>query len=272
MTKQRNPDPRPTTYDEWWDLEEERDNLRTALDAANAELSRLRSSPTPVIRDPDDDDWDAFGFQQGTKAEVLRIWNRALSRSPAPVVGGVPELADSEVDKILSQRDEWEERATDLAEKVGTFLGVDVGEHSSANCPIASAMEALDEAIFAASRLPALKPGEVETCEWTTDPDSGEDDREYDTQCGKRFMLLHGGPAENGMRFCHSCGKMISIPPPVACSDCAHCYADHDFEGGAWDGCEKDHWVGERREDRTPAPCKDFALRAQATTNDGGAG
>lgn len=46
--------------------------------------SRLSPSPQPatgavVIRDPDDDDWDAFGFQQGTKAEVLRVWNRALA-------------------------------------------------------------------------------------------------------------------------------------------------------------------------------------------------
>jgi hypothetical protein len=43
----------------------------------------------------------------------------------------------------LAERDEMEERATALAEAVGEYVGVDVGEWSSANDPISAAMEAM---------------------------------------------------------------------------------------------------------------------------------
>lgn len=116
---------------------------RDALDACETERDSLRSSPDPVIRDPDDDDWNAFGFQ-GTKAEFLRIWNHALSRSPAPVVGGVPELTDEAI----------------LYEWCRLHRGVE-GD------PDEGAFDSFEEGVrqgyaLAASRLPALKPGEVE--------------------------------------------------------------------------------------------------------------
>jgi len=45
----------------------------------------------------------------------------------------------------IENRDHWEEKATNLAESIGELLGVDVGEHSSANCPVMSAMDAINE-------------------------------------------------------------------------------------------------------------------------------
>lgn len=38
----RNTDPRPTSYAEWEDLEDDRDRLRSELDATRAELARVR--------------------------------------------------------------------------------------------------------------------------------------------------------------------------------------------------------------------------------------
>jgi DNA repair exonuclease SbcCD ATPase subunit len=36
-----NPDQRPTSYDEWWGLEQERDDLRKALESAQKEIATL---------------------------------------------------------------------------------------------------------------------------------------------------------------------------------------------------------------------------------------
>jgi len=44
----------------------------------------------------------------------------------------------------IKQRDYWAENATKLAGLVGEHLGIDVGEHSSANCPVLRAIEALE--------------------------------------------------------------------------------------------------------------------------------
>lgn len=52
---------------------------------------------------------------------------------------------DDAVCEEIQNRDEWEERATRLAECVGVYFDSDVGEHSSANCPIANAHELLNQ-------------------------------------------------------------------------------------------------------------------------------
>ena len=53
------------------------------------------------------------------------------------------ERLDDALTQALLERDEMEERATALADSVGEFLGVDVGEWSSCNDPTRRAMEAL---------------------------------------------------------------------------------------------------------------------------------
>ncbi len=58
----------------------------------------------------------------------------------------VAKLEDA-LSEEIDNRDRWEERATRLAESVGECFDVDVGEHSSANCPINNAIEVLDSHI-----------------------------------------------------------------------------------------------------------------------------
>jgi len=55
-------------------------------------------------------------------------------------------ISDHELEKEITQRDYWEEKATELANGVGLLLKVEVGEHSNINCPVTNALEALDEA------------------------------------------------------------------------------------------------------------------------------
>lgn len=45
------------------------------------------------------------------------------------------------------------------------------------------------------------------TCEWA----HNEDDGFWETACGDACRFDDGGPAENSMHFCHSCGKSLRI-------------------------------------------------------------
>lgn len=45
------------------------------------------------------------------------------------------------------------------------------------------------------------------TCEWT----HNEDDGFWETACGESWRFDDGGPGENNMHFCHSCGNSLRI-------------------------------------------------------------
>lgn len=49
--------------------------------------------------------------------------------------------AEKEAEELIIQRDYWEEKATELAMAVGDHFDVDVGEHSSDNCPVITAID-----------------------------------------------------------------------------------------------------------------------------------
>lgn len=44
-------------------------------------------------------------------------------------------------------------------------------------------------------------------CQWTFD----EHDSKWDSGCGEAWMFCDGGPTENGVRFCQSCGKPVLL-------------------------------------------------------------
>ena len=54
-------------------------------------------------------------------------------------------MTDEEIDEILSERDYWHDKATELANDVGKLLGFDVGEHSNMNCPVQTAIDGVFE-------------------------------------------------------------------------------------------------------------------------------
>ena len=45
------------------------------------------------------------------------------------------------------------------------------------------------------------------TCEWTHNDDDGF----WETACGEAWRFDDGGPADNSMHFCHSCGQSLCI-------------------------------------------------------------
>ncbi|RYM48748.1 hypothetical protein [Serratia proteamaculans] len=44
-------------------------------------------------------------------------------------------------------------------------------------------------------------------CKWTYD----EHDYKWDSACGEAWMFSDGGPIENGVKFCQSCGKPVLL-------------------------------------------------------------
>lgn len=58
----------------------------------------------------------------------------------------------------IGNRDRWEESANALASLVGELLNLDFGEHTSANCPVTNAIEALEriDAVPEETALPTM--------------------------------------------------------------------------------------------------------------------
>ena len=75
-----------------------------------------------------------FGSVMAVEALIIHVL-RDIDRPSRPT---------AQEDKLIEERDYWEEKATDLADAVGKHFGVDIGEHTSANCPIEEAHKILD--------------------------------------------------------------------------------------------------------------------------------
>ena len=51
-------------------------------------------------------------------------------------------------------------------------------------------------------------------CAWTEDEDGN-----WETACGRMFVLVEGTPSDNSMAFCCYCGKSLAgAERPVCCS------------------------------------------------------
>lgn len=82
-----------------------------------------------------------YEFGHGvTRASIIAIW-RALG---SPATGDMVRPTDDELwDKTLQERDNYHEWADKLADAIALHLGIDVGEHSSANNPWNEALGAI---------------------------------------------------------------------------------------------------------------------------------
>jgi hypothetical protein len=75
--------------------------------------------------------------------------------------------------------------------------------------------ELRERAEAAEAKLRALVPAPDAQagCVWTEDPDSDK----WDTTCGEAWSFTTDGPVENGVKFCHGCGRTVMLAPPLAC-------------------------------------------------------
>ncbi|MCA8026528.1 hypothetical protein [Burkholderia cepacia] len=88
---------------------------------------------------------NVFGSYMKVRAEFAReaIRIAAAARASSPNAAGADSDTERALSETIDERDQMEEAGTRLANAVGEFLGVDVGEWSSANNPILVAIEAL---------------------------------------------------------------------------------------------------------------------------------
>lgn len=77
-----------------------------------------------------------------TDAMVDKAWTRFEAALHADD-GDTPE--DRVLSETIDQRDRYHEMADELAGHIARIIGVDIGEHSSANCPWQNAIEAATE-------------------------------------------------------------------------------------------------------------------------------
>lgn len=118
-------------------------------------------------------------------------------------------VKDWAYDRVVAERDALQQRLTAADERVDVLEGLLLQTNELLNAiqgdPGAvpsSSIDAMRGEVFT-----ALKPVEADpaaTCTWS------ESGFSWHTGCGKEWQFTDGGlPAENGMRFCHSCGKTL---------------------------------------------------------------
>lgn len=104
-----------------------------------------------AIRARDRDYDDVFEAQANMSKDIahrLVAWPVADRRA---LLAYVDELrsrlaeAERDADQLLKERDHAEGMADKLADALATMLCVDIGEHSSGNCPWTEALEAFEE-------------------------------------------------------------------------------------------------------------------------------
>ncbi|HDS1648692.1 TPA: hypothetical protein QEL68_000376 [Stenotrophomonas maltophilia] len=82
------------------------------------------------------------GYAVVTDEMVDKAWHRFEAAMQASD-GDAPE--DRILSETIDQRDRYHEMADELAGHIARITGVDIGEHSSANCPWQNAIEAAEE-------------------------------------------------------------------------------------------------------------------------------
>lgn len=81
-------------------------------------------------------------FYDGKPLAPMKLYAAPTAQQPAQVyLDGL----DRALGEAIDQRDRYHEMADDLAGHIAAITGVDIGEHSSANCPWQNAIEAAEE-------------------------------------------------------------------------------------------------------------------------------
>lgn len=108
--------------------------LLEAYDQAVEDLSAERS-----------DGWNEDNRRPQLEAAVAELRTELVAAFAARQPVGTDDATDRALGETIDQRDRCEEVADELAARIASITGVDIGEHSSANCPWQNAIEAAEE-------------------------------------------------------------------------------------------------------------------------------
>ncbi|WP_420213463.1 Lar family restriction alleviation protein (plasmid) [Burkholderia aenigmatica] len=151
------------------DLINERDEARTATAPAPADERAAFEAKFPI---PGGVHWNGTKYvvddEYLNSYRVERFGGQWEAWQAARAASANETEAEGATERALSdtidERDRFEEDGTRLANAVGEFLGVDVGEWSSANDPILAAIEALESRAPAQAAEPVRWIGEGNYC------------------------------------------------------------------------------------------------------------
>jgi len=103
--------------------------------------------------------------------------------------------------------------ASGVSDKIHAIIEMcEAYQNNDVECDVEECYQLSKDVIRAANAILALIPsppniGEGErVCEWTYD----HEDR-WDSSCGTSWTFISGGPEENGVKFCHGCGKRLKV-------------------------------------------------------------
>ncbi|MBH1617868.1 hypothetical protein I5U23_08020 [Stenotrophomonas maltophilia] len=108
---------------------------------AHRYIQRHQSAEHSVWLNGDADETYVEAERQGL-GRIERAYAAPAAQQPAQVyLDGL----DRALGEVIDQRDRYHEVADELAARIAAITGVDIGEHSSANCPWQNAIEAAEE-------------------------------------------------------------------------------------------------------------------------------
>ncbi len=138
------------------------------------------------------------GFEFWDKLNALPRYAFLLSPSGTSVQRFEDKAMGNWIDVHEAQQivDQAQERISELRDE----LGAAKGEYDRA----VNKVDVLQQRLNAADQQIDDHAG---TCEWSREDDSGI----WNSGCGVTWSFHDDGPEENGMNFCHSCGKALIV-------------------------------------------------------------
>lgn len=108
-------------------------------------LARFKESGVPVgfLRFMANERW-AIAYEHSDWINAVADELERIRQDKATLAARLAE-AERDADQLIGERDHAEGMADKLAAALAALLGVEIGEHSSANCPWTEALEAFEE-------------------------------------------------------------------------------------------------------------------------------
>jgi len=129
------------------------DHVRALVDIMTAPTDKESLTvAAPQVAVPEQREWNQAAGRDDLK--YTEGWNdcRAAMLAATPTAPAEePETVtldqhDREMTQVIEERDEYHDIADKLADAIAEHMGVEIGEHSSANCPWENALEAMANA------------------------------------------------------------------------------------------------------------------------------
>ena len=65
-------------------------------------------------------------------------------------------------------------------------------------------------------RRKASDASQEAACHWSYGSKFDEFDNVWESDCGEQWEFIDGDPGENGMKFCHNCGRLLVVETAVS--------------------------------------------------------